>query len=60
MIDYQAMVGDSVDNITGIQGVGAKTASKLLNHFTSLDDIFHNIDDVKDLKIRGAKSVQRN
>lgn len=59
MIDYQAMVGDAVDNITGIQGVGAKTASKLLNHFTSLDDIFHNIEDVKDLNIRGAKSVHK-
>ena len=39
MIDYQAMVGDSVDNITEFKG-GCKNCSKLLNHFTSLDDIF--------------------
>ena len=33
MIDYQAMVGDSVDNITGIQGVGAKNRQQTSQSF---------------------------
>jgi len=42
--DYLAMIGDNVDNIPGIKGVGAKTAAKLLNEFGSLDNILQNKD----------------
>ena len=59
MIDYQAMVGDSVDNVRGITGVGAKTASALLQHFGSLEDMFENLDDVMNVQIRGAKSLSK-
>ena len=57
MVDYQAMVGDSVDNISGIPGIGAKTAVALLQHFGTLDELFQNIDDVVNVPVRGAKSL---
>ena len=46
-VDYLAMVGDTVDNIIGVKGVGPKTASKLLNEFGSLEKILQNIDLLK-------------
>ena len=47
IIDYLGLMGDAVDNIPGVPGVGAKTASKLLLEFGSMDDIYENIDKVK-------------
>lgn len=59
IIDYLALMGDSSDNIPGVPGVGEKTASSLLSEFTGIDDIYHNIDKVITLSIRGAKSIQQ-
>ena len=42
-IDYQSLVGDSSDNVSGIKGIGAKTAQKLIGNFGSLDGIYNNI-----------------
>ncbi|MGE3808177.1 MAG: DNA polymerase I [Gemmataceae bacterium] len=39
VVDLQAMVGDSVDNVPGVPGIGLKTAAKLLQEFGSLDNI---------------------
>ena len=47
IIDYLGLMGDAVDNIPGVPGVGAKTASKLLLEFGSMDGIYENIDKVK-------------
>ncbi len=47
-IDYQSLVGDSSDNISGIKGIGAKTAQKLISNFQSLDGIYDNIPLLKD------------
>ncbi|MCK5481155.1 MAG: exodeoxyribonuclease IX, partial [Gammaproteobacteria bacterium] len=57
--DWLALAGDSVDNIPGVPGIGAKTAAALLTRFDTLQDIFEQIDTVADLKIRGAARVQR-
>ena len=59
MADYLALTGDSVDNIPGVPGVGPKTASALLAHFGDLDTIYHRLDEVENLTIRGAKSLQK-
>ncbi|HQX46530.1 MAG TPA: DNA polymerase I [Steroidobacteraceae bacterium] len=42
MVDYLALVGDSSDNIPGIDKVGPKTAAKWLERFRSLDGIIEN------------------
>jgi len=39
IIDFLALVGDSVDNIPGVPGVGPKTAAKWLNTYATLDDL---------------------
>ncbi|MGB5439266.1 MAG: 5'-3' exonuclease H3TH domain-containing protein [Gammaproteobacteria bacterium] len=57
--DWLALAGDSVDNIAGVPGIGAKTAAALLAQFNSLQEIYEQIDAVADLKIRGAARVQR-
>jgi 5'-3' exonuclease len=59
MADYLALTGDSVDNIPGVPGVGAKTAAALLNHFDDLDAMRDRLHEVPHLSIRGAKSLHR-
>lgn len=55
--DFLALAGDSVDNIPGVPGVGKKTATALLQHFGSLDDIYANLDAVHEVAVRGAKTL---
>ncbi|MCM2253955.1 MAG: DNA polymerase I, partial [Ramlibacter sp.] len=47
MVDYQALVGDAVDNVPGIDKVGPKTAVKLLQEYGSLDALMERAQDVK-------------
>lgn len=54
--DYLALCGDSVDNIPGVPGIGAKTAAALLTHFGSLDALLERVDEVPFLSLRGARS----
>jgi DNA polymerase-1 len=46
VIDVQSLIGDSVDNVPGVPGIGAKGAAKLINEFGSLDNIYENLDNV--------------
>ena len=57
--DYLGLAGDSVDDIPGVRGVGAKTAAALLGAFDSIDEIYANLERVESLPIRGAKSTAR-
>ncbi len=57
MVDYLSLIGDSSDNIPGIRGVGPKSASLLLQHMGTLEEIFQRIDEIPSLPIRGAKSL---
>jgi DNA polymerase-1 len=55
--DFLALAGDAVDNIKGVPGVGKKTATALLQHFGSLDNIYSSLDAVHEVPVRGAKSL---
>lgn len=44
---YFALLGDTSDNIPGVKGVGDKSALELLSQFTSLEDLYNNLDAVK-------------
>jgi 5'-3' exonuclease len=55
--DYLALMGDSVDNIPGIPGVGPKTAAALMKEFASLDELYGDLDRVITLKMRGAPAL---
>lgn len=47
IIDYLALMGDTVDNIPGVPKVGPKTAAKWLTQFGSLDEIMARADEIK-------------
>jgi DNA polymerase-1 len=58
VIDILGMMGDAVDNIPGIKGVGEKTAAKLLKEFGSLENVLANADSLKGAlgeKVRAGK-----
>ena len=58
IIDFLALMGDKVDNIPGVPGVGEKTACGLLNGIPGgLKGLYDNLDQVATLPIRGAKSL---
>lgn len=44
LIDLKALMGDSSDNISGVPGVGEKTAMNLLHTFGSLDEVYRHLD----------------
>ncbi|MEO1927280.1 MAG: DNA polymerase I [Nautiliaceae bacterium] len=45
--NFQALVGDSSDNIPGVKGIGVKTAAKLINKYHTLENIYAHIDEIK-------------
>ncbi|MBD8709713.1 DNA polymerase I [Pseudomonas sp. CFBP 13711] len=58
IIDYLALMGDKVDNIPGVPGVGEKTAAGLLVGINGgLKELYANLDKVAALPLRGAKSL---
>ncbi len=57
--DFLALAGDSVDNIPGAPGIGAKTASRLLQHFGDIASLYARLDDIKETGIRGAAKIQQ-
>jgi DNA polymerase-1 len=65
IVDWLSLMGDSVDNIPGVPGVGPKTAADLLKQFGSVENLFARLDEVKSEKVRGAlrgaaDAVRRN
>ncbi len=52
VIDAQALIGDSTDNVPGAPGIGPKTAAELINTFGSLDAILERANEVKQQKRR--------
>jgi DNA polymerase I len=57
MACFLALMGDAVDNIPGVPGVGRKTASTLFYHFQSLTHLYDDLDRVLKIKLRNAGFV---
>ncbi|WP_395621342.1 5'-3' exonuclease H3TH domain-containing protein [Dokdonella sp.] len=57
--DFLALMGDAIDNIPGIPGIGAKTAAVLLAHFETLDALLERREEVAFLRMRGAAGIAR-
>lgn len=60
VIDILGLMGDAVDNIPGIAGVGEKTAAKLLNEYGTLENVLENADKIKGAlgeKVRNGKNA---
>lgn len=47
IVDMKALMGDSSDNIPGVKGIGEKTAIKLLQEYSNLDEIYNNLELIK-------------
>jgi DNA polymerase-1 len=65
VVDWLSLVGDTVDNIRGVPGVGPKTAADLLRQFGSVDLLYQRLGEVKSERIRAAlagaeATVRRN
>jgi len=53
VVDCQALIGDSSDNIPGVRGIGPKKAAELINRFGTLDEIYRRIGEVENERVRG-------
>jgi DNA polymerase-1 len=51
-VDFQALIGDSSDNVPGVPGIGPKTASKLINEFHTLENLYAHIEEAGTPRIR--------
>lgn len=65
IVDWLALIGDAVDNIPGVAGVGPKTATELLLRFGSIDGLLPRIAEIKQDKLRSnlmgaAETLRRN
>ncbi len=52
MVDYLALVGDTTDNVPGVKGIGAKSASQLLAKWGSLDGIYEHLGELSSDSVR--------
>lgn len=52
VIDVQALIGDSVDNVPGVPGIGPKTASQLINEYGDLETLLERASEIKQNKRR--------
>ena len=59
IVDYLSLLGDSVDNIPGVPGVGAKTAAELLLRFGSIENLYARLPEVTSDRIRGKLEESR-
>jgi DNA polymerase-1 len=65
LVDWLSLMGDGVDNIPGVPGVGAKTAAELLSRFGSVGKLYERLDEVNSKKLcealqASADTVKRN
>lgn len=60
LVDYKALVGDTSDNVPGVPGVGAKTASELLQEFGTLEGIYAHLGQVHGKRAKAALEAHRD
>lgn len=54
IVDWLSLLGDAVDNIPGVPGVGTKTATELMTRFGSVAELYRRLEEVKSERIRNA------
>jgi len=60
LIDFKTLQGDSSDNIPGVPGVGKVTASKLLQEFGTIENLYQHLDDVRPKLQSNLKAKEKN
>ena len=59
VIEVMGLMGDAVDNIPGVKGIGEKTAGALIQQFQSLENLYDHLDEIEQMKLRGAARVRK-
>ena len=59
IVDVMGLMGDSVDNIPGVKGIGEKTAIALIQHFHSLENLFEHLEDLDKTALRGIARIRK-
>lgn len=60
MIDYLALVGDSSDDIPGVAGIGPKGATELIKKFSTIENIYKNIEKIEKTGIKNKLETNKN
>jgi DNA polymerase-1 len=60
VIDFQTLVGDSVDNVPGAQGIGPKTACQYLQAYGTLDNLMAHLDEIKGKKQESLRAFREH
>jgi 5'-3' exonuclease len=58
VIEVMGLMGDAVDNIPGVKGIGEKTAIALIQQFQTLENLYNGLDELEKMKLRGAAHVR--
>lgn len=58
-VAFQSLIGDTSDNISGIRGIGMKTAQKIINHYHSLDAIYADEPNLENLVTKRVANLLR-
>jgi len=56
--EVMGLMGDAIDNIPGVKGIGEKTASALIQRYESLENLFAHLDDVEKSDLKGARRIR--
>jgi 5'-3' exonuclease len=59
LVDVVGLMGDAVDNIPGVKGIGRKTAIALIQEFRSLENLFDHLDQIDNMELRGAARIRK-
>lgn len=59
-VNFQALLGDPSDNISGIKGIGAKTAQKLINHYHTLEALYKDQANLENLVTKRLANLIRS
>lgn len=60
VIDVQSLMGDSSDNVPGVPGIGPKKAAELITQFGTLDNLYANLDNIKNERTRSLLRDNRD
>ncbi|MDQ6733317.1 MAG: DNA polymerase I, partial [Nitrospirota bacterium] len=58
VVEIMGLMGDSVDNIPGVKGIGEKTATKLITQFETIEELLRRIEDVTPPKVKNLLMAQ--
>jgi 5'-3' exonuclease len=59
VIEVIGLMGDAVDNIPGVKGIGAKTAMALIRQFHSLENLYARLDEIDQCNLPGAARIRK-